>query len=91
MHLCMHSQSKRCDFHNGIGHWWIVGELKWQRKQMVKDIPTKLVPLIELSFAEVDTLLLQWQVRCNLCTMSFKDTDKLSIEEMQEKLGLAIQ
>jgi len=34
---------------------------------------------------------MQWQVRCNLCTMSFKDTDKLSIEEMQEKLGLAIQ
>jgi hypothetical protein len=31
---------------------------------------------------------MQWQVRCNLCTMSFKDKDKLSFEEMYKKLAI---
>jgi hypothetical protein len=31
---------------------------------------------------------MQWQVRCNVCTMTFKDKDKLSFQEMYDKLGI---
>jgi len=32
----------------------------------------------------------QWQVRCVICSSSFKDQDKLSIEQMSDKLSLKI-
>ena len=32
----------------------------------------------------------QWQVRCVICSSSFKDEDKLSIEQMSDKLSLKI-
>lgn len=33
----------------------------------------------------------QWQVRCLVCSSSFKDKDKLSIEQMSDKLSLKIK
>jgi hypothetical protein len=33
---------------------------------------------------------MQWQVRCNICSLTFKDKDKLSISEMYRRLGVPI-
>jgi len=33
---------------------------------------------------------MQWQVRCKICSLTFKDADKLSIPEMHHRLGVAI-
>ena len=33
---------------------------------------------------------MQWQVRCKICSLTFKDKDKLSIPEMHQRLGVAI-
>jgi hypothetical protein len=33
----------------------------------------------------------QWQIRCVICSSSFKDEDKLSIDQMGEQLSLKIQ
>jgi hypothetical protein len=33
---------------------------------------------------------MQWQVRCNICSMTFKAEDKLSIPDMNRRLGLLI-
>ncbi len=33
---------------------------------------------------------MQWQVRCNICSLTFKDEDKLSIPEMHRRLGIPI-
>jgi hypothetical protein len=33
----------------------------------------------------------QWQMRCVICSSSFKDEDKLTIEQMSDKLALKIQ
>jgi hypothetical protein len=32
----------------------------------------------------------QWQIRCGLCSASFKDSDRLSIAQMAERLSVAI-
>lgn len=33
---------------------------------------------------------MQWQVRCNICSLTFKDKDKLSISDMYRRLGVPI-
>jgi hypothetical protein len=33
---------------------------------------------------------MQWQVRCKICSLTFKDEDKLSISEMYHRLGIPI-
>jgi len=34
---------------------------------------------------------MQWQVRCNICSLTFKDEDKLSIPDMYRKLAIPIE
>ncbi len=48
--------------------------------------PTIFVVIYKMGFYN-DTWM-QWQVRCNMCTMTFKDEDKLSITDMYRKLGV---
>ena len=38
-----------------------------------------------------DTTWWQWQVRCVICSSSFKDEDKLSLEQMSDKLSVKIK
>jgi hypothetical protein len=33
---------------------------------------------------------MQWQVRCNICSLTFKDKDKLSISDMHRRLKIPI-
>lgn len=54
-----------------------------------KTLPAKVfVTSYQLSYA--DTAWWQWQIRCVVCSSSFKEADKLSIDQMAKELALKI-
>lgn len=49
--------------------------------------PTIFVVIYKMGFYN-DTWM-QWEARCNMCTITFKNEDKLSITDMYQKLGVS--
>ena len=63
--------------------------IKPKRCMRCKTLPAKVfVTTYKLSYA--DTAWWQWQIRCVICSSSFKQNDKLSIEQMAKKLAIKI-
>jgi len=63
--------------------------IKDKRCMRCKTLPAKVfVSTYKLSYT--NTAWWQWQIRCLVCSSSFKEKDKLSIEQMAEHLALKI-
>ena len=68
----------------------VVNELITPRRcQFCRTLPAKVfVTTYKLGYD--DTSWWQWQLRCVICSSSFKEADKLSVAQMSEKLRLLI-
>jgi hypothetical protein len=63
--------------------------IKDKRCMRCKTLPAKVfVSTYKLSYT--NTAWWQWQIRCLVCSSSFKEKDKLSIEQMAQHLALKI-
>jgi len=52
---------------------------------------TPTVFVVSYRMGYYDNSWMQWQVRCNICSATFKDKDKLSLAEMHQKLNIPIE
>lgn len=68
----------------------VVNELMTPRRcQFCKILPAKIfVTTYKLGYDNISWW--QWQLRCVVCSSSFKEVDKLSVDEMSQKLRLLI-
>lgn len=68
----------------------VVNELILPKRCMRCRILSPRVFVVSHRMGYQDYSWMQWQVRCNICSLTFKDKDKLSIADMHHRLEIPI-